>query len=76
MIWTECVMSTAYLSNLISTKLSLKILFELLHGTRQMLHTSLKMFGEVGVVTLKDKIQAKLTNQGIKCIFVGHAKNH
>jgi hypothetical protein len=28
------------------------------------------------VVTTKDKIQAKLTNRGTPCIFVGYAENH
>ena len=36
----------------------------------------LKIFGEVGVVTTKDKIQAKLANRGTPCIFVGYAENH
>jgi hypothetical protein len=75
-IWAECVMSATYLSNVISTKLSLKIPFKSIHGTRPILHTSLKIFGEVEVVTTKDKIQAKSTNQKNKCIFVGYAENH
>jgi hypothetical protein len=58
------VMTVTYLSNVVSTKLSLKSTFELLHGTSPILHTSLKMFGEVGVVTNKDGMQAKLTNRG------------
>jgi hypothetical protein len=28
------------------------------------------------VVTTKDKIQAKLTNRGTPCIFVGYSENH
>jgi hypothetical protein len=34
------------------------------------------MFGDVGVVTTKDKIQAKLINRGITCMFVGYAEHH
>jgi hypothetical protein len=71
-MFDDCIL----LSNVISTKLSLKNPFELLHGTIPILHTRLKMFSEVGVITTKDKIQAKLTNQGTTCIFVGYAENH
>jgi hypothetical protein len=58
-IWAECVMNAFYLFNIISTKSSLKSLFELLYGEKPKLHDNLKIFGGVGVVTTKDKIQAK-----------------
>jgi hypothetical protein len=54
-IWAECIMNVAYLSNIISTKLSLKCSFELLYGKR-LLHDNLKMFGKVAVVKTKEKI--------------------
>jgi hypothetical protein len=50
--------------------------FELLYDTKPILHEELKIFGEVGVVTTKDKIQAKLANCGTPCIFVVNAENH
>jgi hypothetical protein len=34
------------------------------------------MFGEVGAVTTKEKIQAKLRNQGTTCMFVGYTEHH
>ena len=34
------------------------------------------MFGEVGVVTTKNKIQAKLSNRGTTCMFVGYTEHH
>jgi hypothetical protein len=52
-------------------KSSLKSPFELFSGEKLTLHNNLKIFGEVGVVTTKEKIQAKLTNQGTTCMFVG-----
>ena len=54
-IWAECVMTTTYLS----TRLNLKCPFQLLFNTKPILHEELNLFGEVGVVTTKDKIQAK-----------------
>jgi len=36
----------------------------------------LKTFGEMCVVTTKDKIQSKLTDKGTTCMFVGYANDH
>jgi hypothetical protein len=46
-------MNVNYLSNIISTKSSLKIPFELLYGEKPKLYDNLKIFGEVGVVTTR-----------------------
>jgi hypothetical protein len=74
-IWAECAMTTTYPSNINSSKSSLKSPFELLFGSKPILHYELKIFGEVGMVTTKDKIQSK-PNCGSPCIFVGYAENH
>jgi hypothetical protein len=55
-------MNVTYLSTIMSKKSSLKSPFEMLHGEKPKLHDNLKIFGEVQVVTTKDKIQAKLSN--------------
>jgi hypothetical protein len=52
------------------TKSSFKSPFELF------LNNNLKTFGEVGVVTTKDKIQAKLSNRGTTCILNGYMEHH
>jgi hypothetical protein len=52
-------MNVTHLSKIISTKSRLKSPFEFLYGENPTLHNYLKMFGEVGVVTTKEKIQAK-----------------
>jgi hypothetical protein len=75
-VWVECVMNITYSSNIILTKSNLKSLFESLHGEKPTLQDNLKIFGEVGVVTTKDKIQAKFTNQGTTCMFVGYTEHH
>jgi hypothetical protein len=62
-------MNVIYLSNTISTKSNLKSPFQLLYGEKPTLHDNLKIFAEVGVVTTKDKIQAKLTNRGTTFIL-------
>jgi hypothetical protein len=48
----------------------------LLYGVKPTLHDNLKIFCKVGVVTAKDKIQAKLSNQGTTCKFVGYTEHH
>jgi transposase InsO family protein len=75
-IWAECVMIVTYLSKIISTKSNLKSPFELLYGEKSILHDNLKIFGEVRVVTTKDKIQAKLSNRRTTCMFVGYTEHH
>jgi transposase InsO family protein len=69
-IWAECVMNVTYLSNFISAKLIFKSPFELLYGD------NLKMFGEVGEVNTTERIQAKLSNRGTTCMFVGYTEHH
>jgi hypothetical protein len=69
-------MNITYLSDIISIKSSHQSPFELLYGEKPTLHNNLKIFGEVGVVTAKDKIQAKLTNRGTTCMFVGYTEHH
>jgi hypothetical protein len=43
----------------------------LLYGEKPRLHNNLKISGEVGVITTKDKIKATLINRGTNCMFVG-----
>jgi hypothetical protein len=69
-------MNVAYLSNIMPTKSSFKSPFELLYGEKPILHNNLKIFGEVGVVTTKERIQAKLSNRGTTCMFVGYTGHH
>jgi hypothetical protein len=68
----ECYLSIQYHLN----KMKLKSPFELLYCESPTLHNYLKIFGEVGVVTTKVKIQAKLSNRGTTCMFVGYTEHH
>jgi hypothetical protein len=75
-IWAESVMNVTHLSNIMSTKSSFKSPFEFLYSEKPKLHNNLKMFGEVGVVTTKERIHAKLSNRGTTCMFVGYTEHH
>jgi predicted transcriptional regulator len=69
-------MNVTHLSNIMSTKSSFKSPFALLYGEKPKLHDNLKMFGEVGVITTKERMQAKLSNRGTACMFVGYTEHH
>jgi hypothetical protein len=48
----------------------------LLCGEKPTLHDNLKIFGEVGMITTKDKIQAKLSNRGTTFMLIGYTEHH
>jgi hypothetical protein len=75
-IGAEFLLNVTYFSDIISTKISFKSPFELLYGEKPTLHNNFKIFGEVRVVTTKEKIQANLSNQGTTCMFVGYKEHH
>jgi hypothetical protein len=75
-IRAECVMNVTYLSNIILTKSNLKSPFELIFYENSTLHNNLKFFGEVGLATTEDKIEAKLRNRGTTCMLVGYTEHH
>jgi hypothetical protein len=74
--WAECAMIVTFLSNVTSIKNKEVCLYELLFGCKPMLPTSLRYFGEIGVVTTKGNIQSKLKNRGTSCMFVGYSVRH
>jgi hypothetical protein len=75
-IWAEYVMNDTYLSNIISEKSSLNCPFELLYGETPTLQNDLNFFCKVRVVTTREKIQSKLSNQEITFIFAGYTEHH
>jgi hypothetical protein len=59
-VWAECAMTVTFLSNVTSIKNKEVCPYELLFGCKPKLPTSLRCFGEIGVVTTKANIQSKL----------------
>eukprot|EP00980_Cylindrotheca_fusiformis_P029498 scaffold23492_cov240-Cylindrotheca_fusiformis.AAC.1 len=45
-------------------------------GQNPSFSSHLRIFGEAGVVTLKQQTQSKLANRGETCLFVGYAEKH
>jgi hypothetical protein len=75
-VWSECANTVTFLSNIASLKGQDKCPYQLLFGCTPKVHSNLRSFGEMGVVTTKSDIQGKLTNRGTTCMFVGYSVNH
>jgi hypothetical protein len=69
-VWPECAMTVTFLSNVTSIKNKEVCLYELLFQCKPKVPTSLRSFGEIGVVTTKANIQSKLKNRGTPFIFL------
>jgi hypothetical protein len=63
-VWAACTRTTTFLSNNNSIKAKDKCTYQLIFGIKPKLPTSLRIFGEMGVVPIKDDIQGKLKNCG------------
>jgi hypothetical protein len=63
-VWSECANTVTFLSNITSTKTQDKCPHPLLFKVNPKLPSSLRIFGEMGVVTTKADIQGKLANCG------------
>ena len=73
---SECAGTVTFLSNIISIKAQDECPYQLLFGVKPKLPSSLRTFGEMGVVTTKTEIQGKLKNCGITCMFMGYSVDH
>ena len=71
-IWAECASTATFYSNVLLTNGKSKSPHELMFGVKSHCLNNLRLFGEMGVVTTKDKLQGKLKDRGTVCMFVGH----
>jgi hypothetical protein len=58
-VWAKCAMTVTFLLNFTSIKDKKVCPYEFLLGCKPKLATSLRSFGEIGVVTAKANIQSK-----------------
>jgi len=75
-VWSECANNATFLSNITCVKGQAKCPYQLLFNANPKLPSSLRIFGEMGVVTIKADIQAKLANCGTTCMFMGYSVDH
>jgi hypothetical protein len=74
--WEECAMTVTFLLNVTSIKNKEACCYELLFGCKSKVPTSLRSFGQIGVVTTKANIHSKLKNRGTPCMVVGYSVHH
>jgi hypothetical protein len=75
-VQNELAQLLTYYNNLIINKDKKKSPINLILKNRAKGLRNLKRFGEMCVVTTKNKIQGKLSNKGTVCVYVGNAVNH
>jgi hypothetical protein len=78
-VWAECARTVPLLSNITAIKVQVqeKCSFQLLlYGWKPKVAPSLRVFGEMGVVTKKNNIQGKFKNRGTICMFMGYSVDH
>ena len=75
-IWAKAAATATFNENLLVTKDKPKPSYELIFGKEHPHGRELRVFGEMGVVTLVRKINGKLVDRGINCMFVGYSENH
>jgi hypothetical protein len=59
-IWAECASTATFYSNILLTNGRSKSPQELMFGNKSHCVNNLRLFGEMGVITTKEKIQEKL----------------
>jgi hypothetical protein len=74
-LWTECTLTATLLDNILSDGGD-KCPHEKFYGIMPSYARNLKTFGEQAIVTDRMKIKGKLTDRGVKCIFVGYCQDH
>jgi hypothetical protein len=75
-IWAECAYTATFYSNILAKRFTKRSTKELLFGREAHCAHNLRMFGEIGIVTTKKKIQGKLKDRGTVCIFVRYSPNN
>ena len=71
-VWDESIIAIMFLPTNTSTKTKEKCLYQFMVGDMSTLPTSLKIFGDMDIVSMKDDIQGKLQSRGKRhvCLWV------
>jgi hypothetical protein len=75
-VWAECARTVTFLSSITSAKNKEVCPHQLMFRSIPKLPESIRLFGEIGVVTTKNDIQGKLQNCGTFCMFIGYSIDH
>jgi hypothetical protein len=71
-ILAECSSTATFYSNILATRFTKRSPQDLIFGKEAHCAQNLRMFGEMGIVTTKKKIQVKLKDRRTVCMFVGY----
>ena len=75
-LWAQCADVATKLENIIVKGGSEMSAHEKFYGYALEIFEYLRTFGEVAMVHDENKINGKLTNRGIPCLFIGYAEDH
>jgi len=75
-LWAECASTACFYENRIINKEKFRSPLQLMFKQSLKGLNNLRPFGDMYVVTTKNKIQGKLSDKGTTGIFVGYPKNH
>jgi hypothetical protein len=75
-VWAECARITTFLSYITALNSRAMCPCQLMFGSKPKLPSSLKIFGEMDVVTTNNDIQSKVKNEGLTCMLVGYSVDH
>jgi hypothetical protein len=64
------------LANIMASSTHETTAYEMLHNKKPTVYANLQPFGRIGYVTKRNKIKKKISEKSVKCICLGHAKNH
>ena len=75
LLWTEAANTITHLENIMIRKGSTRMPYYLFYGKDAPYSNYLQIFGQLGVVKVLQPTN-KLSNKGLKAIFVGYADKH
>lgn len=75
-LWAECGRTATNLDNMDCDNKEKEPRYKRFMGEDYKGFQHIQKFGEVGIMTQKEKLKAKIKNRGIPCLYLGHADNH
>ncbi|WP_317202153.1 Ty1/Copia family ribonuclease HI, partial [Janthinobacterium sp.] len=76
LLWAEAVNYATDIANLVVLSTGDKTPQEMFFGKKTNIYNKLHPFCRIGYVTKRQKIKKKLTDKSVKCLYLGHSKQH
>ena len=75
-LWAECARTATNFDNIDCDNKDKEPRYKQFMGEEYKGFQHIQKFGEVGIMTQREKMKAKIKNRGIPCLYLGHADNH